>query len=438
MTDLPPGWAWASVGDVADLADGPFGSNLKTAHYVASGPRVVRLQNIGYGVFRDERAHITEEHFQRLVKHAVHAGDLVVASLGEDAPRACLIPPWLGSAIVKADCVRIRPRGGIESAYVMWMLNSAPVRREAAASIKGVGRPRLGLGGIRALTIPVPPLMEQRRIATAIEEHFSRLDAATASLRGAAVRADALVAAATAEALAGDWPVVRLGDVTVKQEYGSSAKASTAGEIAVLRMGNIRDGAIHFRDLKYLAADHPDAARFLLEPGDLLFNRTNSPELVGKSAVFIGADKPVAFASYLIRVRLSNDCLPEWGAFVINSPIGRAYIAQVRTQQVGQANVNGTKLARMSIPLPPVDDQRRLLRQVGEHKDRATHLRDGVARALRRSDLLRRAILARAFRGELVPQDPNDEPASVLLERIAGERPEAERMPTRRRIRSRR
>jgi hypothetical protein len=151
MTALPTGWALATVGDIADLTDGPFGSNLKTAHYTDAGPRVIRLQNIGLGSFRDERAHIAPEHFERLVKHAVRPLDIVAASLGEHAPRACLVPPWLGPAIVKADCIRVRARDGIEPAFLMWLLNSPATRSQAATSIKGVGRPRLGLGGMRQL-----------------------------------------------------------------------------------------------------------------------------------------------------------------------------------------------------------------------------------------------------------------------------------------------
>ena len=93
--DLPPGWTWARLEDLVAaepraITDGPFGSNLKTAHYTDSGPRVIRLQNIGDGVFRHEDAHVSEEHYMSLIQHSVREGDLVVASLGETLPRACL------------------------------------------------------------------------------------------------------------------------------------------------------------------------------------------------------------------------------------------------------------------------------------------------------------------------------------------------------------
>jgi type I restriction enzyme S subunit len=162
-------WPSETLGALATLADGPFGSNLKTSHYVSEGPRVVRLQNVGDGFFRDERAHITQEHFDQLSKHAVEPGDIVAASLGEEAPRACLVPAWLGPAVVKADCVRIRPGERVLNAYVMWALNSQPVKQQAASRIKGIGRPRLGVGGLRALRIPVPPIAAQKRACAEIE-----------------------------------------------------------------------------------------------------------------------------------------------------------------------------------------------------------------------------------------------------------------------------
>jgi len=423
MSDLPVGWGLATVGEIATLMDGPFGSNLKTAHYTESGPRVIRLQNIGSGTFIDERAHIAPEHYRKLEKHSVVAGDVITASLGEEAPRACLVPPQLGPAIVKADCIRTRAAPGIDPAFLMWMLNSPPVRSAASASIKGVGRPRLGLGGLRRLSIPIPPSDEQRRIRSAIEEHLSRLDAAEQSLAQAERRVALLRISTRSHAVSGDWPLVALGQVTESQIYGSSAKAGAdPSGVPILRMGNIRDGAFDFGELKYLPADHPDVEKCRLRRGDVLFNRTNSAELVGKSAVFKTGPNPTVFASYLIRVRLSPECDPNWAGLVINSHLGRQYIASVRTQQVGQANVNGTKLAAMPIPLPPLDEQRRVLAEVEQQFSILDAMDAQIDRALRRSAGLRRAILEQAFSGKLVPQDPSDEPASVLLERIATER----------------
>jgi type I restriction enzyme S subunit len=275
---------------------------------------------------------------------------------------------------------------------------------------------------VQEIPLPLPPLNEQRRIVAAIEEHLSRLDAADASLHLAALHCAALERVAVAKALTGGWEAVALKDVTASQVYGTSVKANgDATGVPVLRMGNIQRGRLDLGDLKYLPAAHPDVAKLVLEPGDLLFNRTNSAELVGKSAVFTGGER-MTFASYLIRVRLNERCDAHWAALVINGPPGREYIAGVRTQQVGQANVNGSKLAAMPIPLPPLEEQRRIVAEVEERLGAIDALRAAIERAQRRGAALRRLILERAFRGELVAQDPSDEPASVLLDRIHAER----------------
>jgi type I restriction enzyme S subunit len=160
----------------SDITDGPFGSNLKSSHYVSAGPRVVRLANIGSGVFVDAQAHITSEHFETLRKHEVVAGDVLVASLGEDIPRACIAPESLGEAIVKADCIRIRPAPNVSSQYLAFALNSPQVRANALANIQGVTRPRINLGALRSTSIPIPDYGEQQRIVTILEQQFSRLD----------------------------------------------------------------------------------------------------------------------------------------------------------------------------------------------------------------------------------------------------------------------
>jgi len=123
LPPLPTGWTWATVEQLAapepnSITDGPFGSNLKTEHYMDSGPRVIRLQNIGDAVYVDEEAHISQAHFERLQKHRVFAHDIVIAGFGENPPRSCTIPEALGPAIVKADGIRFKPHSSVTPKYM--------------------------------------------------------------------------------------------------------------------------------------------------------------------------------------------------------------------------------------------------------------------------------------------------------------------------------
>lgn len=223
------------------------------------------------------------------------------------------------------------------------------------------------------------------------------------------------------------WAWTTIDQLAYDVSYGSSAKTSaelTLG-VPVLRMGNITDGVISFSDLKYLAPDHPEFPDLLLEPGDLLFNRTNSAELVGKTAVFRGYRSPCSFASYLIRVRFLSDVEAEYIALYINSVAGRSWIASVVSQQVGQANVNGSKVKACPIPLPPVGEQVRILREADKQLSLISRLTVDCQSTQLRGSRLRQSILKWAFEGRLVDQDPTDEPASRLLERIRAERASA-------------
>jgi len=179
LPKLPEGWCWATIAQLASakphsLTDGPFGSNLKTEHYTEAGPRVIRLQNIGDGQFINAEAHISGEHYEQLKKHATYPGDVVIASLGVELPKACLVPERLGQAIVKADCLRLKPNARlVDRHYLMHALNSRPIRKRTEALVHGMGRPRIGLTLLRTIPVPLPPHAEQKRIANRIDTLLS-------------------------------------------------------------------------------------------------------------------------------------------------------------------------------------------------------------------------------------------------------------------------
>jgi len=223
--------------------------------------------------------------------------------------------------------------------------------------------------------------------------------------------------------LPASWRWASVGQLTFLVQYGSSAKthAEKSNGIPVLRMGNIVDGKIDYSQMKYLPGSHDEFPVLLLQDGDLLFNRTNSAELVGKTAIYGGPNDAMSFASYLIRLKVVG-FIPDLLAAYINSPIGRSWIASTVTQQVGQANVNGSKLKTLGVPVMPPPEQVELWHRISNAFTEIDRLTNEAASARRLLDRLDQAVLAKAFRGELVPQDPADEPASVLLERIRVER----------------
>jgi type I restriction enzyme S subunit len=240
--------------------------------------------------------------------------------------------------------------------------------------------------------------------------------------------------AADLPALPEGWVWASIDQLTVEQKYGSSSKTNdNPTGIPVLRMGNIQDGGLNFSNLKYLPADHDEFPVLHLQDGDLLFNRTNSPELVGKTAVYRSQISPCSFASYLIGVRFSSAYIPEIAAAFINSAYGRSWIKSVVVQQVGQANVNGSKLSALAVPVPPFEEQQEIISVLSGQASETVEQLKGVDIALKQSNAQRQNILRAAFSGQLVSQNPSDEPASVLLERIRAERAEHAKRPKPRR-----
>ena len=219
------------------------------------------------------------------------------------------------------------------------------------------------------------------------------------------------------------WVWASVEQLTIEQRYGSSSKTNEdASGVPVLRMGNIKDGELDFSILKYLPINHVEFPALYLQDGDLLFNRTNSPELVGKTAIYRLQVDPCSFASYLIGVRFSDGYLPELASAYINSAYGRQWVKSVVVQQVGQANVNGSKLSALAIPMPPFKEQQEIVLKLNFQTNEISEQLKRIEFSFKQTTAQRQNILRAAFAGEQVPQDPSDEPASALLERIRAQR----------------
>lgn len=407
---LPEGWRMAPLEDLAQrtaraIVDGPFGSNLARQHYTADGPRVVRLQNIGDGQFLHAEAHISKAHFETLRRHEVLPGDLLIASLGEPVLRACIAPDDLGPAIVKADCIRVRLGADVEPKWVLYALQSDELKRWAARHSHGVGRMRLGLNVIRGIPIPLPSISEQRRVLALLEERLSSLEAADASLVRNQRRLLTQRAAVTERLLRAEDPPERpIGELLREPlRNGYSARAAQNGSTRVVTLTAITRNEFSDEYTKLTDADAARVRGLWLEPGDILVERSNTPDLVGTAALYNGAPDWAIFPDLAIRVRV-NPALAsaEYLALSLRSVRTRRYFtSRARGLSGSMPKIDQGTIAGALVPVPSLDRQVQIMEAADEQHAAIDMLSSGIRAARDRSAALRRALLQAAFDGRL-------------------------------------
>lgn len=270
-------------------------------------------------------------------------------------------------------------------------------------------------GEISDILLPIPPLSEQKAIVEKIEELFSELDKGIEELRTAQdqlkVYRQGLLKWAFEGKLTNNnveegklpkgWKRVTLGDIVTNVEYGSSAKSLKTGKIPVMRMGNIQNGRFDWRDLVF-SDNEEEIKKYLLKKNDVLFNRTNSPELVGKTAIYKG-ERPAIFAGYLIRInRIESQIDGNYLTYYLNSHKARCYGDTIKTFGVNQANINGTKLKTYPIPLAPLSEQQKIIEILEEKLSVCDQMEQTIVQSLQQAESLRQSILKQAFEGKLV------------------------------------
>ena len=264
-----------------------------------------------------------------------------------------------------------------ENLFLFYILNflKPEIEKEGTGStFKAINKSKL-----QEFKIPLPPLPEQHRIASVLsavqdaKEKTGAVIAAAKSLKKSLMRhlftygpvpagaAESVPLTETEIGLVPEgWDVVRLGEVIGGTQYGLSMRGNQQGQYPILRMSNLIDGRVNTSDLQYVDLDEASFNKFRLNGGDILFNRTNSFELVGKTALFCVCDDFV-FASYLIRVVPDTAMLvPEYLNYYLNWDTSQTRLKTLASRGVSQSNINATKLKGFSIPLPPLPTQQKI------------------------------------------------------------------------------
>lgn len=399
QTSLPAGWRLSTLGEECEWGSGGTPKSTITEYYDGDIPWAI-IGDLNDGIVRSTRRSITQSGLDNSSAKIVDKGSILIAMYGSIGKLGIA-----GTQLATNQAIAFTKSVSTNPKYLFWYLMS--IRNDLISMGKGGTQSNISQTVLKAVPFPIAPPDEQKAIVDEIETQIARLDDAEAALRRAEVRLRKLRRSVSAMIVSeakqyldlANLAQSRLGEIAADVRYGTSQKASESGDIPVLRMGNIVNGTIDYEKLKYISSGQLDSDKLLLEPGDLLFNRTNSAELVGKSAVYEGKPNKYTFASYLIKASFDDSTIAKFTALFINSPEGREWIASVVSQQVGQANVNGTKLKALMVPLPPIPVARGLVEKAEEQ----FVLIDQLGRQINSTDIrlnaLRQAILKNAFEG---------------------------------------
>ena len=365
----------------------------------------------------------------------LHTGDTVFSLVRPYLKNIAYIDVQLSDCIASTGFFVCTPNAALNDKYLYRLMVSSYVVDGLNKHMKGDNSPSIRKDDIENYPFPLPPLSEQQRIVERIEELFAKLDEAKERLQEVADSFAVRKAAILHKAFTGEltqqwrcengvsdesWEEKTIGEICSSLKYGTSKKSSDDGEVVVLRMGNLQNGEIDWSNLAY-TSDEEDIKKYLLKSGDVLFNRTNSPELVGKTSIYRG-EMPAIYAGYLIKLDYEkNIVVGDYLNYYLNSSKAKEYYMQVKTDGVSQSNINAKKIGEFEIPLPTFSEQHEIVRLIDDLLARERAAQQATEQALASIDLMKKSILARAFRGELGTNKASETSALELLKQVMAE-----------------
>lgn len=449
--ELPKGWAIIPLFDVlCPLSDGRLlhqGWSPQCERQPAIDDDrwgVLKTTSIQYGVFDHTQNKLLPSNLEHRPHLEVNAGDILLTCAGprERCGVSCLVKSTRRKLMISGKMYRFRADDRIiSSQYLSLFLRCTEIRKQIDGMKTGISESGMNITHSRfsRINVLIPPAAEQNRIVEKIDALFQRSQAAREELAHIPKLIEryrqAVLEAAFRGDLTADWrkgkmpqwkeiEAHRLFDEGPTNGYSPKAAADGSGTKS-LKLSATTTGTFILSDqtIKRLIKDIPSNAKYWLRPGDILIQRANSLEYVGATAIFDGPDGQYIYPDLMMRVRISSPITRVFFWRYINSARGRNWLKERATGTAGNMpKISGAILKTLPVPLPPENEQAEIISRIERRFAAIEIVAEQCRLAMKQRDRLDQAILDKAFRGELVPQDPNDEPASVLLERIKAAR----------------
>ena len=430
MSDLPPGWAEATLSQLGSWKGGGTPSKAVPAYWEAGDIPWVSPKDMKSARLSDSVDKITEAALAGSATNLIDAGSVLVVTrsgiLAHTLPVATNVVP----VTINQDLKALTPSAAVSADYIVKALSAFGGKVLSECSKQGTTVDSIDSDRLQAFRVPVPPLAEQRRIVATIDALTARSKRARAEL----TRVRELARRGKNEVLAAEHAGLGLGRIVEHTTLGQGLhstfygprfpkEAYVAHGVPTLRTTDFRtSGEIAVADAPRVTVTPEELAKWGLVEGDLLITRTGS---IGKCALYRESYGPALPSAFLIRARPDlRKLLPEFALAMLSSPAGQRQLTEQATA-VTQPNVNAGAIRAVALPACSLPEQRAIVARIEAAFVRIDAVVTEAERAAALLDRLDQAVLAKAFRGELVPQDPADEPASALLARLAADRPAA-------------
>jgi len=444
MKQLPEGWAITNLINIISknglISDGDW---VESKDQDVNGEiRLIQLADIGDGVFKDKSNRFMNAEKAELLRCTfLKKNDVLIARMPDPLGRACIFPGLVTDSVTVVDVCLVRlPIGSaLLNRIIVFWINSPSIRNLVDMQATGTTRRRITRKKLTELEFPIPPLNEQIRIANKLDRVLAKVDATQARLEKIPTLLkrfrQSVLAAATSGELTSEWRntkkipynyvKVSFDNLLIELRNGLSPKPNEEGiGYPILRISSVRSGCVDQEKIRYLECSDKELEVYKLRAGDLLFTRYNgSLEFVGVCGLIsVLQHENLLYPDKLIRARLNEQALSSYIEIYFSSPSARISIKDCVKTTSGQKGISGADIKTQFVSLPEIEEQKEIVRRVESLFALADTVEKQYLATKQRTDRLTQSLLAKAFRGELVPQDPNDEPAAELLKRIQAER----------------
>lgn len=423
---IPDNWCWTTLEYAAKWGSGGTPSRKVSDYYLGDIPWIKTGELDNDFVYETEE-HISEAAIRNSSAKLYPVNTVMIAMYGATIGKVGImgVKATTNQACANAVCGK--------NIYYKYLFYYAISQKDSFISKgKGGAQPNISQEVIKKHEFPLPPLPEQHRIVERIESLFSKLDEAKEKAQEVIDSFEIRKAAILHKAFSGEltakwreengvgiesWENRSISDICHSLKYGTSKKSKTQGSVIVIRMGNLQQGEIDWSDLAY-TDDKEDIEKYRLYPGDVLFNRTNSAVLVGKTSIYRG-EFPAIYAGYLIKLDYKHDeIIGDYLNYALNTPAAKEYCNNVKTDGVNQSNINAKKIGAFVIPVASINEQQVIVEIISSLLKKENESKQAAEVVIDQIDTMKKAILARAFRGELGTNDLEEGSAVELLKQI--------------------